>query len=71
MLLLCNPDSEVCSELRQLLEELKGQAVEQLPTTQQDTGACRSLRIGDVMNSEPSEELREIITRVDAIKKLL
>ena len=69
MLLLCNPDSEVCSELRQLLEELKGQAL--VPTTQQDTGACRSLRIGDVMNSEPSEELREIITRVDAIKKLL
>ncbi|XP_064401834.1 protein YAE1 homolog [Halichondria panicea] len=67
MLLLCQPDSDACAELMQLLEELEVKDQKQLPVSQQDTETC--LRIGDVMNFEPSDELREIITRLDAIKE--
>ncbi len=67
MLLLCQPDSDACAELMQLLKELEVKVQKQLPVSQQDTETC--LRIGDVMNFEPSDELREIITRLDAIKE--
>lgn len=76
-MLLCEGNSKAISELKQLLAEVEAKALAQtrsLATQKFTTSVGKqdsSLRVADMIESGTSEELKEIMRRINSIKESL